>query len=157
MAESSPPVPPDDVPLGPDEPRADDGAQRVNFVLVSELFDLKELDLHVLCGEEHLDRRITHPRVQKPGLAFAGYYRYIKEGRVQIVGESEIAYLDTIDPGERRQRFARIVDLLLKPRKELVAPHLPGPPPVARGLFGCDLALFANADPNAFFGKEKGR
>jgi hypothetical protein len=37
----------------------------------------------------HLDNQITHPRVQKPGLAFAGYYAYIKPGRVQIIGESE--------------------------------------------------------------------
>ncbi len=110
MAESPPPVPPDDDAEA--QLRADESAPgEANFVLVSELFDLKELDFQVICSDDHLDRRITHPRVQKPGLAFAGYYHYIKEGRVQIVGESEIAYLDTIDPEERRQRFAKIVDL----------------------------------------------
>ena len=44
----------------------------------------------------HLDNLITHPRVQKPGLAFAGYYEYIKPGRVQIIGESETEYLKTL-------------------------------------------------------------
>ena len=48
-------------------------------------------------ARRHLDNRITHPRVQKPGLAFAGYYAYIKPGRVQIVGESETEYLQTLD------------------------------------------------------------
>ena len=83
------------------------------FVEVTELLgtELSDLHLRVLCGSVHLDHRITHPRVQKPGLAFAGYYRYIKPGRVQIIGESETEYLKTLAPGERRCRFRHIVDL----------------------------------------------
>lgn len=73
--------------------------------------ELADLHLKVLAGELHLDRRITHPRVQKPGLAFAGYYEYIKPGRVQIIGESETAYLKTVAPVERRRRFERIASL----------------------------------------------
>ncbi len=84
-----------------------------SHVEVTELLgtELSDLHLRVLCGDLHLDRRITHPRVQKPGLAFAGYYDYIKPGRVQIIGESETAYLKTLSPEKRRQRFANIVGL----------------------------------------------
>jgi len=80
---------------------------------VSELLgeELADLRLTVICGEQHLDNPITHPRVQKPGLAFAGYYDYIKPGRVQIVGESELAYLETVPPPERRERYRRIAGL----------------------------------------------
>src|SRR5258707_9627327 len=72
-------------------------------VKVRELLgeELASLNLRVLSGESHLDNPITHPRVQKPGLAFAGYFAYIKEGRVQIVGESETEYDDA-----RRDRAA---------------------------------------------------
>ncbi|MEZ5313064.1 MAG: hypothetical protein R2862_05100 [Thermoanaerobaculia bacterium] len=42
---------------------------------------------------KHLDNLITHPRVQKPGLAFAATTSTSKPGRVQIVGESELTYL----------------------------------------------------------------
>lgn len=86
---------------------------RVAFVEVGELLgrEMAELDFKVICGRSNLDRRITHPRVQKPGLAFAGYFDYIKDGRVQIVGESEIAYLETVERGERKKRFAEIVAL----------------------------------------------
>ena len=72
-------------------------------VRVSELFgdELADLKLVVLAGENHLDNTVTHPRVQKPGLAFAGYYEYIKPGRVQIVGESELEYLKTVAMEER--------------------------------------------------------
>ena len=82
-------------------------------VQVSELLgeELNYLHLKVLAGESHLDNRITHPRVQKPGLAFAGYYAYIKPGRVQIVGESETEYLKTLDETERQLRLDTIASL----------------------------------------------
>lgn len=82
-------------------------------VTVAELLgqELQDLKLTVLSGEQHLDNRITNPRVQKPGLAFAGYYPYIKAGRVQIVGESETAYLKTLAPEERTERFETITAL----------------------------------------------
>ncbi len=82
-------------------------------VLVSHLLtdELSDLELRVLAGDTHLDNRITNPRVQKPGLAFAGYFDYIKPGRVQIVGESETAYLATVSAAERRRRFETIAKL----------------------------------------------
>ncbi len=81
-----------------------------SHVEVKELLspELANLQLTVISGDSHLDNRITHPRVQKPGLAFAGYYEYIKPGRVQIVGESETEYMKTLAPGERHRRFERI-------------------------------------------------
>jgi HPr kinase/phosphorylase len=87
--------------------------QDESHVKVSELLseELNYLHLAVLAGESHLDNRITHPRVQKPGLAFAGYYPYIKPGRVQIIGESETEYLKTLPEGERQLRLDTIASL----------------------------------------------
>jgi HPr kinase/phosphorylase len=84
-----------------------------SHVEVRELLspELANLQLAVLSGDSHLDNRITHPRVQKPGLAFAGYYAYIKPGRVQIVGESETEYMKTLADDERRRRFEHIASL----------------------------------------------
>ncbi len=83
------------------------------YVEIRELLgeELLELEFKVLTGESHLDNRIDHPRVQKPGLAFAGYFPYIKPGRVQIVGESETLYLRTLDEEQRRERFLHIASL----------------------------------------------
>ena len=84
------------------------------FVSVRELLEDEELamlELNVLAGGDHLDNRILHPRVQKPGLAFAGYYPYIKPGRVQIVGESELEYLATLPEADRVERFERVTAL----------------------------------------------
>lgn len=83
------------------------------IVLVRELLgqELVELQLTVLSGESLLDRQISHPRVQKPGLAFAGHYKYIKPGRVQIVGASETDFLATLSPEKRKERFEQIAAL----------------------------------------------
>jgi HPr kinase/phosphorylase len=90
-----------------------DFVQANGSVRVAELMDeeLSYLRLSVLSGESHLDNEITHPRVQKPGLAFAGYYEYIKPGRVQIIGESETEYLKTLKDEERHERLDRITGL----------------------------------------------
>ncbi|MEM7352401.1 MAG: HPr(Ser) kinase/phosphatase [Acidobacteriota bacterium] len=88
-------------------------APAATHVEVTELLgaELSDLHLRVLCSADRLDHRITHPRVQKPGLAFAGYYEYIKPGRVQIIGESETEYLKTVTPEKRQRRFRSIVAL----------------------------------------------
>ena len=83
------------------------------FVEVRELLgpELSDIGLEVRAGAKHLSRRIVNPRVQKPGLAFAGHYEYIKPGRAQIIGQSEIEYLETLDEGVRNERFEHITEL----------------------------------------------
>jgi HPr kinase/phosphorylase len=82
-------------------------------VPVAELLDgeLRDLRFRILCGERYLDRQILNPRVQKPGLAFAGYYEYIKPGRVQIIGSSETEFLRRLPEEVRSRRFADITEL----------------------------------------------
>jgi HPr kinase/phosphorylase len=59
------------------------------------------LPLEVLAGIDGLDRPITSPHIQKTGLALAGFHEYLRPGRVLIFGESEIRYLESLDPGAR--------------------------------------------------------
>lgn len=60
------------------------------------------LQLQVLAGARELaTRRITATRVHKLGLALADFVHDIHPGRVQIVGQSEIAYLNQL-ASERR-------------------------------------------------------
>ena len=84
-----------------------------NPVKVQDLLggDLSRLGFSILCGQDHLDNKIINPRVQKPGLAFAGFYQYIRPGRVQIVGASETDFLETLDPEVRARRCDRISTL----------------------------------------------
>jgi HPr kinase/phosphorylase len=73
--------------------------------------ELAELELRLITGTDGLDRPILMPRVQKPGLAFAGYYEYIKPGRVQIIGESETKYLQSLPARLREKRIRDVAAL----------------------------------------------
>jgi HPr kinase/phosphorylase len=53
-------------------------------------------------------RRLVTPRIQKLGLAFAGFPHYVHEGRVQIVGASELQFLGQLPVEERRAAVARL-------------------------------------------------
>lgn len=66
---------------------------------------LAPLGLSVVAGRSGLDRPIQWPRVQKPGLAIAGFLEYVKENRVQILGQSEFDYLATLSPAVERERL----------------------------------------------------
>ncbi len=73
--------------------------------------ELDDLSLKLVTGDDGLDRVIARPRVQKPGLAFAGYYEYVKPWRVQIIGESETKYLQSQPPRLREKRVRDVAAL----------------------------------------------
>jgi HPr kinase/phosphorylase len=64
------------------------------------------ITLRRVAGERGLGRPIRHPRVQKSGLALAGHFFGVVPGRVQILGETELSYLDSLS-GEGRTESAR--------------------------------------------------
>jgi HPr kinase/phosphorylase len=73
---------------------------------------LAGLEFDLVGGAAGLDsREISNPRIQKPGLALAGYLPYVKPGRLQILGESEYAYLATLDDDVANRRLQDVVDL----------------------------------------------
>jgi HPr kinase/phosphorylase len=68
----------------------------------------QEFPLEVLAGERGLDRPITSADINRPGLALSGYMGFYLWERVQIIGITETGYLETLDPGARRQAVERI-------------------------------------------------
>ena len=71
-----------------------------------------EMNLSVLAGKNGLEKKIINsPRIQKLGLALAGFAHYIHAGRIQIVGQSEISYLMQL---ERDKRIEAICNLDLE-------------------------------------------
>ncbi|MBI3451012.1 MAG: HPr(Ser) kinase/phosphatase [Acidobacteria bacterium] len=65
--------------------------------------DASHLRLECIAGKIGLDKEITVARIQKPGLALAGFIEYIHAGRVQILGQSEITFLMGLDGARRRE------------------------------------------------------
>jgi HPr kinase/phosphorylase len=61
-----------------------------------------ELQIEVLAGENGVEsREINSVRIQKLGLALAGFAHYIHTGRIQIVGQSEIWYLSQLESAKK--------------------------------------------------------
>lgn len=54
------------------------------------------MGLRLVAGARGLSRVITVPRIQQPGLALAGFLPQLHADRVQVLGRSEVAYLDTL-------------------------------------------------------------
>jgi HPr kinase/phosphorylase len=86
------------------EPPAAEPAVAVRELLLPE----SGLGLRLAAGRAGLLRTIQLSRVQRPGLALTGFTDYIRYGRVQIVGGSELAYLQTLTPARRRTVLARL-------------------------------------------------
>lgn len=69
------------------------------------------LALRVVAGGAGTERPITNPRLQKPGLALAGFLDYVKPGRVQVIGYSEAQFLGTLPPSTRTERIEALAGL----------------------------------------------
>jgi HPr kinase/phosphorylase len=69
------------------------------------------LRLVLLAGEGGLGRTITVSRVQKPGLALAGYVRQVHPDRVQVLGATEITFLASLTADESRHGIEALMTL----------------------------------------------
>jgi HPr kinase/phosphorylase len=84
------------------------------------------LNFEIVQGGEGLERTIRSPRIQKIGLALAGYTAYIHPGRIQVLGGSEVNYLSILDPCayENALRGLRLVEICgIVITRGLEAPH----------------------------------
>jgi HPr kinase/phosphorylase len=59
--------------------------------------------LRKVVGDSGMARPIRHPRVQKSGLALAGHFFGVVPTRVQVLGETELSYLDALGSEQRSQ------------------------------------------------------
>ena len=57
-------------------------------------------------GAAGLSRQIHYPRVQKSGLVLVGHTQGVVTSRVQVLGETEVSYLESLDVATRSERIA---------------------------------------------------
>ncbi len=63
------------------------------------------LQLECLTGDVGLDRRLPDSELSSPGLVLAGYTARFLPDRMHVLGETEITYLNALDPADRLQRL----------------------------------------------------
>jgi HPr kinase/phosphorylase len=69
------------------------------------------LGLSLMAGRKGLGKRITHSQVQKMGLALTGFVKFVHPERLQIIGNTEIAYLRTLPPESQETVIRQICSL----------------------------------------------
>jgi HPr kinase/phosphorylase len=80
-------------------------------VTIDELFRAtrESLAMELVAGRRGLARSVEIPRIQKPGLALAGYLPQIHPDRIQILGNTEISYLATLPSARARSAMRTLV------------------------------------------------
>lgn len=67
------------------------------------------LQLELLAGVTGLSRKLRSNRIQKPGLALAGYTAFVHRDRVQILGQTELDYLGCLSPEGRETAVQKLI------------------------------------------------
>jgi HPr kinase/phosphorylase len=75
-------------------------------VKVSDL--VEQFQLEVMAGEPGMKRPITVADLYRPGLEMAGYFNYHPRERVQMLGKTEITFLEMLTSGVRRNRAEQL-------------------------------------------------
>jgi HPr kinase/phosphorylase len=80
---------------------------------VQELEQSREsqFGLTLMAGRKGLKRKISHPQVQKMGLALTGFVEFVNRERLQVIGKTEMVYLSTLSPESQREIIQRICRL----------------------------------------------
>jgi HPr kinase/phosphorylase len=76
--------------------------------LLRDLAETRGIALELVAGAGGTGRGITNPHPQKTGLALSGFDQYLREGRVLVLGESEIRFLESLPPAERAEVVRRV-------------------------------------------------
>ncbi|PLX79042.1 MAG: HPr(Ser) kinase/phosphatase [Desulfuromonas sp.] len=82
-------------------------------ISIKELLAEKEagLDIELLAGESGLEKVVRIPRIQKPGLAFAGYTESLHPDRIQVLGATELTYLANLPPESAEAHLDKLCEL----------------------------------------------
>lgn len=83
------------------------------------------LSLRLVCGEEGLERELSVPDINRPGLALTGFFDYFPAERLQVLGKTELEYWNTLSPKVRRERLAPL--FAQKPAGFVVSHDMPVP------------------------------
>lgn len=75
------------------------------YEATADRFRLKKLN-----GENGFENQIRDKNLNRPGLALAGYLDLFTYDRVQIIGNTEIRYLSSLQPAQRTPAVTKLLD-----------------------------------------------
>jgi HPr kinase/phosphorylase len=86
--------------------------KKPEFISVQQFFQhaSETLGMENVGSEAGMARRIQEPSVNRPGLALAGFFDYFAFKRVQVMGNSELSYIDELEDDVRLKRCRRLCE-----------------------------------------------
>jgi len=102
---------------------------RKSSIAVARILDRMRDDLEVVAGFQGVGRPVFISDVNRPGLALSGYLDYFANDRVQVLGNTEIHYMERMTTSELRARLegmfsfeipAFVLSRNLRPRQMLL-------------------------------------
>lgn len=70
----------------------------------------ERLRMEVVVGGDGLEHEVLEPMCNRPGLALTGFYGFFAWRRIQVIGQAEQAYLDSLAPDVRLARVKALFD-----------------------------------------------
>ncbi|ACL70353.1 HPr(Ser) kinase/phosphatase [Halothermothrix orenii] len=86
---------------------------------------IKRFSLEVLAGEGGKSNHITVSDIKRPGIELAGFWKYFSPERVQILGRTEMTFLNELDSGVMETRIKKLIEY--NPCCIIVTRNLPAP------------------------------
>jgi HPr kinase/phosphorylase len=112
------------------------------------------LVLEQVPGTDGLDRAIKSPNISSPGLVLAGYVERFPANRIQVFGETEITYLATLKPAERR-RILKVFFAFPIPGALITKAQQPSPEMIEEAIAANVCLLVSSLKTNDLYAKAK--
>jgi len=69
---------------------------------------IKKFKLELISGEEGINRPITTSDLSRPALEMAGFFEYYPAERVQLLGKTELTFIEKLSSSEREYRLSQL-------------------------------------------------
>ncbi|WP_347862408.1 HPr(Ser) kinase/phosphatase [Salimicrobium sp. PL1-032A] len=69
---------------------------------------LNQYDLELLTGEAGVHREIHTSDISRPGVEMTGYFKYYPKERLQVLGKTEVSYLNELTNEQLKERMAKL-------------------------------------------------
>jgi HPr kinase/phosphorylase len=86
--------------------------QRKKNITVGHFYEVckTRFKLHLMNGEVGFDNQIRDKNLHRPGLALAGYVELFTYDRVQVIGNTESKFLNSLTAERRREAFSKLLE-----------------------------------------------
>lgn len=104
--------------------------KRPKSITVGDFFERnrESLKMKLQGTDAGYSRKITEPSLNRPGLALCGFFTYFAYRLVQVIGNSEVSYLNGLDASLAEERFRQLclsdIPCVVVAREKRLSPNL---------------------------------